>query len=926
MASDSKKVAKEIYDNLVSLAKKDSATTRRSAGDPANRKQYGSDSKNVEKRATQMYKKYTESLSSLYKSSAQVNKELEHFNKNVKDSNGRIEASIRAQSKLMQRFIQNDKISNEAQDRLTKKLKQITEESSLFSKSIVKNVETMRDFEEVIERSGDFMESYTKTIKDNNKQQISQMKSSKDVKAALSELATTLYTGEELNTELNRIKSAESKQLKEMAKKYDKMSEDMNKFRSSVNSAANRATMMGEAQTKLADATVTFGGFFGPMGENIGKAVAGKLGVVTAISLFTHALFDAYGEMKSVAKAGFGGEYFAGDNAFEKYMMGPMMFGGKAALKLQMSTEAFVEMLNQNKNLVAKMGVGGFTDTVNGYQDQLMMLGATTEQAASGIAGMMSNAQLMGVDIDNRERLNTAINTQIAAFSTLKATTGESIEQFNETNRSIADNSDQIKRSMRLGKDQRAVILAEIAAERARLATMGLAAEQQRKVIEQTQKLLGNNVEDRFSQAAKAAQAATMMGDSEMASRLYATIIKGNRATSGERSQLSSDLMSLSSGLQGMAGGSLGAENLVNKLMTDLAPMLDGTYLEAERSKQTKQLTDGQVAQAEALARIPQEMVNLITGVEGFKKMASNSSLTVGILGSILAILAGRKLFGPVFGKLLRKFKVFDKMKNIFGKMPGAKFLDKLKTPKPGGGFLSKLTSGAANIGSKVAGFMGGSSLIEATTKKAGDLGRKAGSFVSKLPGAGIASSLMDKAGAIGPKGLLKGAGKLALKGMKFLGPLGMLASGVIDAGMGVANAGEIFGTENTTLGQKAAAGAGGLIDGLTFGLVDGKSAAQGIYDFFGGGDTATPKKEESIVQKEKKQEEQKRKAEEDSTVFEQMKDQLSKSNEELKKMTEMNQRTYELLFDLLSNGRIRDMNQPGSGVYLPGYLGRAGR
>jgi cell wall-associated NlpC family hydrolase len=81
-------------------------------------------------------------------------------------------------------------------------------------------------------------------------------------------------------------------------------------------------------------------------------------------------------------------------------------------------------------------------------------------------------------------------------------------------------------------------------------------------------------------------------------------------------------------------------------------------------------------------------------------------------------------------------------------------------------------------------------------------------------------------------KGVLKGVGKSALK---FVPGLGLVMGG-LDAISGFASGGSAFGTD-PTLGQRFAGGAGGLLSGLSFGLLDEKTASQGIYRMFGGED-----------------------------------------------------------------------------------------
>lgn len=84
-----------------------------------------------------------------------------------------------------------------------------------------------------------------------------------------------------------------------------------------------------------------------------------------------------------------------------------------------------------------------------------------------------------------------------------------------------------------------------------------------------------------------------------------------------------------------------------------------------------------------------------------------------------------------------------------------------------------------------------------------------------------------------GVKGALATGAKAVGRGLKFVPGLGLVATagmGVLDAVNGAKNAGEIFETHNATLGQKISAGAGGVLSGLSFGLLDRDKMAQGIY------------------------------------------------------------------------------------------------
>jgi hypothetical protein len=111
----------------------------------------------------------------------------------------------------------------------------------------------------------------------------------------------------------------------------------------------------------------------------------------------------------------------------------------------------------------------------------------------------------------------------------------------------------------------------------------------------------------------------------------------------------------------------------------------------------------------------------------------------------------------------------------------------------------------------------------------------------SRAATAGIVSGASDAAGETlsrsskkaGGKGLLKGGLKAAGRASRFIPGLGLITTagmGIADSVSGFNNAGEAFDTADPTLGQKLSSGAGGLLSGLSFGLLDKNKMAQGIH------------------------------------------------------------------------------------------------
>ena len=119
---------------------------------------------------------------------------------------------------------------------------------------------------------------------------------------------------------------------------------------------------------------------------------------------------------------------------------------------------------------------------------------------------------------------------------------------------------------------------------------------------------------------------------------------------------------------------------------------------------------------------------------------------------------------------------------------------------------------------------------------------------VEGLMGGALATkgkALLGKAKSAGGK-LLRGGARLAAGAARFAGP----AAAVASAGYGLFKGGQQAFTreglsefnleegEDATLGQKLASGAGGLISGLSFGMLggdDGNDLSKSLYEFFGG-------------------------------------------------------------------------------------------
>jgi len=107
--------------------------------------------------------------------------------------------------------------------------------------------------------------------------------------------------------------------------------------------------------------------------------------------------------------------------------------------------------------------------------------------------------------------------------------------------------------------------------------------------------------------------------------------------------------------------------------------------------------------------------------------------------------------------------------------------------------------------------------------------------------GAATAASKVSKF-----KNFIKGAGKVAMTGLRTVGKLALpvtAALGAMDATAGYMNATENLDIQNreATLGEKLSSAAGSAISGLSFGLLDSKDISKKIKEITGAGPDITP-------------------------------------------------------------------------------------
>lgn len=186
----------------------------------------------------------------------------------------------------------------------------------------------------------------------------------------------------------------------------------------------------------------------------------------------------------------------------------------------------------------------------------------------------------------------------------------------------------------------------------------------------------------------------------------------------------------------------------------------------------------------------------------------------------------GRKGKGGIIAKA--KDLISRGLNAVSSTKVGSKIFGTVGNTKLGGALLGKLggaLGGTAGVSAMASG-LGGAGAA-AAAKGAAKGGSKAAAGLMGAAGAGAAAKGAAKVGA---KGLLKGGAKGVAKFIPFLGPLITAGFALGDGISGWNNAGQIFGTEQATTGQKVSSALGSAISGLTFGLIGEEGISKGIY------------------------------------------------------------------------------------------------
>lgn len=530
---------------------------------------------------------------------------------------------------------------------------------------------------------------------------------------------------------------------------------------------------------------------------------------------------------------------------------GAMFADGAVGMRLAakdagMTLQDFSKVTAQNKELFAKMGMGvtGGTQRMAGamkaggeqMQNQLFALGYSMEDQGNLVAETMSAMS------DPTGKLK-ASNEEVAArtkkyaqdLAMISALTGEDMKAKQEKIKAENLELAVAQKLAKMDPKQKAEF------------------EAMQKTMNDTQRrqLKENMVFGTVISADLAIMEATSSGFAAQGKEFYqsfkdgtASAEKGMQIRSKYDSEIAKDALGnealAAAGLAGVGGAAGEAVKAFGTLVAEGNKFTEEGIAETKRileERKSQAATDPMVGVQKAANDFATALETLAS--ENIGGFAASLKTTMASITSAVAdankALKGTEMPSPwiaglmTLGTTLLQFlpALIMAMKGGGGGGPELPDVDGKGKPKgPGGpkkGVLGKTVDFAKGIGSKVLGVLPGMG----TAAEAASVGTTAASST-----AATATSVLGK-----------GAG-MALKAAKFLGPAAMVASAGYDAFQGYQNAGENFNLkpgQQATAGQKASSAAGGALSGLTFGLLDPKTASQGVHsagtavsDFFG--------------------------------------------------------------------------------------------
>lgn len=542
---------------------------------------------------------------------AQMNlteKTIRDMRRGFNDTTQSFDHLYRVQNEAAKGLIRNQNLSERAQQNLVNSINNSIRGHSFLGQSMANAGKKVEFLEQKLEETGKFLSQYTDILKDANAQSLSSITDHAQLQKVLKKLNSEMVLSEDVQEMIRR------KEFARAAQTLDDEAKNANTIRASIRRTSQKFNQLNAVTDGLragvSKATDAIGAGFVKEAAQWG----GALGLIAGGAK------QAYNQFWQTASAGFGGAF--------------IQLSG-TAIGLGISLESLTKITKENMNLVGKMGLKGFTNSLKETQIQLMQLGLTTEEAARARAAMNKNAFLTGVDIKNKQALSIATQQQISSYENMRAVTGESIEALAEQTTAILKDADATKIMGTLNKQQRTQLMTGINLERQRLVTMGLTNEAAIGVVKSLQAIQNMKATDRVETGYNLMAAGSALGiDATRSAKAAGVLQKGRTASEDDKKFLADYAREVAAKQDRLQGGDLNNQmlgNLTEDWTAVLAPVTDGM----REANLDRGLSPEEVEANKAMGRVPAVIAEGSAKIESAMRVLESplTKIMVGVLG-----------------------------------------------------------------------------------------------------------------------------------------------------------------------------------------------------------------------------------------------------------------------------------------------------
>lgn len=598
------------------------------------------------------------------------------------------------------------------------------------------------------------------------------------------------------------------------------------------------------ARNTVANATNTVGtkASLLSLQKTLASATAGLTGMGYEMNMMTAAFASTGGALALIGK-GVKGLYEQFRTLGAQGLGGAVLDFNKLSFSTLMSVSALGELVTANKQLMGRDGMAGFTRAMKFNADKMRANGMSTEEASKA---NIAHAQILS-EVGIREsdpKFYSALAKQQDTFLELRAATGITIEGFNSLQQELINSQDMQTALARVSVGERSAKLANITLEAKRLSQLGVTIEQTKKIIAANDAILGQTVKNRLTDSAKVQQAASLVGKGAEGAELAQLIRKGSRTTNEEKSRMNDLAASIGKNMDTMSDRGLAAENMMDNIREGFSGATTTLFNSARDIRFASENQKGISKDALELNKKMQEsdIGGFATKFVDTAKVFIGNPLVeigVGVTGLLAAIWFGNKAMKAVSVSTQALPEIREAVVNQT-KQTVAQSNQVENAVMNGNNLLKQISVSVRQI----SGNLGGKGMKAAGAAGSGSIngtGRNTPDMPDMRTGSDTTHTRTSTASGAKPKGKfgkIMGAaggifGKLGSFALKAAPALAVL-NGIMDGAAGWMDAGQTFATNAPTMGQKISGALGGVLSGLTFGLLSGEDIARGLYDSAG--------------------------------------------------------------------------------------------